>query len=71
MDKAAKIILAIAGGLIFASLVVDVIAGNWWTTVAVLAAMGVAGFFTIINLLARGEGKTSSRKEKDSRKAEE
>lgn len=56
MNKTAKIIAGIAGGLVFASLVADIIVANWWPTVAVLATMGVAGFFTGVNALARGAG---------------
>ena len=67
METSRKIILMIAGVLIFLSLITDIIVASWLPTLAILGAMAVAGFFTGINLLARGAEKptaNSSRKSK-------
>jgi len=70
VNKIAKIILIIIGVLIFLSLLTDIVTASWLPTLAVLGAMAVAGFFTGINLLARGTEKPLSRTEDNSRKPE-
>ena len=57
-NSSVKIISIVAGVLIFASLITDVIVANWWPTIAIVSAMAVAGFFTGINVLARGQEKS-------------
>ena len=55
MNNSVKISLIVAATLIFFSLIADVVVANWTPTLAVVGAMAVAGLFTGINLLARGE----------------
>ena len=57
-----KIILTVVASLIFLSLIADVIVASWLPSLAVLSAMAVAGFFTGINLLVRGQEKPVANK---------